>query len=363
MKYIRDPLYGDIKLMDEEFRLLNTFEMQRLTRIKQLGLKYLVYPGATHTRFEHSLGVRYLAELVLHRSGIFNAFSKEEKRIFFLAALLHDVSHPCFSHELEGLEFFHSHETMREHILKGGIKDSLVNLMIFTDEEIRKDRIRFIEDVLKEQTIEELLEFFSCKESVLYSLLDSDTIDVDKLDYLKRDPYYLGLPSANYDERIYSAFRITEDTGGNRVLSFSDDDTSLEAINSVLHARYCLYKIAYLHHTVLIADSMLFDAVKGFHMGRTGTMDLPFVTGDGEYLEYLKRGITIKRGDKYEEISSPPEVKSIINRLLSRNLYKRAFVLDNSDFYAKRRVVQMEKDRDFENDFIKLFDEEDKVMP
>lgn len=352
---IRDPLYGDIRLTDEESNLLNTYEMQRLTRVKQLGLKYLVYPGATHTRFEHSLGVRHLAELVLHRSELFDTFSKEERRIFYLAALLHDVSHPCFSHELEGLSHFPSHEVVREYMLKGEVRDRLIDMGIFTEAEIRRDKIRFIGDVLNDSTVAALLEFFNDKDLISHNLLDH-RIDVDNLDYLKRDPYYLGLSSANYDQRIYSAFRITEDTDGNRVLSFSDDDTSVEAIMSVLHARYYLYKIAYQHHTVLIADSMLYEAVNAFHTG-SRTIDLTFLTGDNEYLEYLRKGLTMGE----DEYPSRPTVRSNINRLLTRNLYKKAFVLDNSDFYARRKVEQMRDSIELRQNFIDSLEEEEGV--
>ena len=70
MYRVRDPLHGDVSLTQEEYRLINTYEMQRLSRVKQLGLSYLVYPGATHTRFEHSIGVRWLVENIIVKSKL-----------------------------------------------------------------------------------------------------------------------------------------------------------------------------------------------------------------------------------------------------------------------------------------------------
>ena len=110
MKTIRDPIYGDISLTNEEIKIINTYEMQRLRRVKQLGLKDLVYPGATHTRFEHSIGTRGLIERILTLSGI--DFSAEKKRLLFLAALLHDVGHLCFSHPIETVGGLIKHENL-----------------------------------------------------------------------------------------------------------------------------------------------------------------------------------------------------------------------------------------------------------
>ena len=84
MKIIREPLHGDIRLSDEEIRVINTYEMQRLRRVKQLGLKHLVYPGATHSRFEHCIGTRGLIERILVSSKI--DLTREKKRLLFLAA-------------------------------------------------------------------------------------------------------------------------------------------------------------------------------------------------------------------------------------------------------------------------------------
>ncbi len=100
MHEIRDPIYGFIKPSDKELKIIDTFLLQRLRRIKQLALAYLVYPGATHTRFDHSLGVYHVASLISEQLLPGNEF-KENKDIIRYAALLHDVGHGPFSHVSE----------------------------------------------------------------------------------------------------------------------------------------------------------------------------------------------------------------------------------------------------------------------
>jgi hypothetical protein len=322
MYVIRDPLQGDITLSEEEFDLVNTYEMQRLSRVKQLGTSYLVYPGATHTRFAHSLGVRYLIEQILIKSKIY--IPAEEKRLLFLAALLHDVSHPCFGHRLEEIPGIPSHEEVRDYVLDGRIKEELKKHGVLTEEEI--DNTRFISDIdtLDKDTIKKIKELFDKRSNryrELRELIDN-YIDADNLDYIKRDSFYLGLHAASYDDRILSQFRITED----KEVVFSDEKTTIESIIAVMHARYYLYKVAYLQHTTLISDYMLTEAVRLWRRGDNGIV--PFLVGDEEMLLRIKN-----------EEESDYRAKDLAHRILSRNLYKRAYVLDNSNLRARDKAI------------------------
>jgi len=320
MYVIRDSLYGDITLSKEEFDVVNTYEMQRLSRVKQLGTSYLVYPGATHTRLAHSLGVRYLVEQILIRSNIY--ISAEEKRLLFLAALLHDVSHPCFGHRLEDIPGIPPHEDVRDYILDGKIKDKLKEHEVLTEEEI--DNTYFISDndILDKDTREKIKEIFNKSNRYLkLSKLIDNYIDVDNLDYIKRDAFYLGLQAANYDDRVLSLFRITDDK--EEPVVFAKGKTTLESIIAVMQARYYLYKVAYLQHTTMIADAMLTKAVRIWRYGDNGIV--PFLVGDEEMLLRIKKE---KEG----------EASDLAHCILARNLYKRAYVLDNSNLRAKDRA-------------------------
>ena len=97
MKIIKDPVHGDVEVEDFAQALLDSFEMQRLRYVRQLGFSYLVYPGANHTRFEHSLGTMHLADLMCRQLGL----DEPSHRLVVASALLHDIGHGPFSHAIE----------------------------------------------------------------------------------------------------------------------------------------------------------------------------------------------------------------------------------------------------------------------
>ena len=107
MKIIKDPVHGYVEVEDFALALLDSPPLQRLRYIRQLGFSYLVYPGANHTRFEHSLGTMFLADVAARRFGL----SDEDRTLVVAAALLHDIGHGPFSHASEPLmeEFLHTH--------------------------------------------------------------------------------------------------------------------------------------------------------------------------------------------------------------------------------------------------------------
>ncbi len=343
MNVIRDAIFGDIFLSDEEFELINTYEMQRLSRIKQLGFSYLVYPGATHTRLAHSLGTRYVVEQILLRSNIY--LPAEEKRILFIGALLHDVSHSAFGHRIEIIPNMPSHEEVRKYILDGKIRELLEKHKILSADEI--NTTTFINDVLDKETLYKINALFDPKPEKykkyahLIGLLDN-YIDADNLDYIKRDAFYLGLPGASYDDRIFSQFRITDD---NEVV-FTNEKTTIDAITSVIHSRYYLYKVGYLQHTSLIADAMVAEAIKewAWVQGDRGWGEVPFIVGDEEMLAKLKNTVGEKSDSKNKS-------REIAVRIYARNLYKRAYVMDNSNLRARYKAEKIMGDIMEQTDF------------
>ncbi|WP_342764048.1 HD domain-containing protein [Thermococcus thioreducens] len=156
MKLVHDPIHGHIELDEFAVRLVDTPEFQRLRRITQLGMAFLAYPSARHTRFEHSLGTFYLAKRIAeHNPEI------EEGAVH--AALLHDLGHYPFSHTLEAL--YPRHEENTKWLIRHGE----------------------IGDVLREQySLREFIELFK------HPLVSGD-IDADRMDYLVRDAYYTGV--------------------------------------------------------------------------------------------------------------------------------------------------------------------------
>ena len=347
MKTIRDPIYGDISLTNEEIKIINTYEMQRLRRVKQLGLKDLVYPGATHTRFEHSIGTRGLIERILTLSGI--DFSAEKKRLLFLAALLHDVGHLCFSHPIETVGGLIKHENLLKAILNGAIKSEVKEHDLLRESEIKHTTFLGDDNILDRETKDDLLKLFYDKSAYpeLRGLLVNE-IDADNLDYIKRDAFHLGLPSINPDPRIYSSFRIGIDSDGQQIVTFADSRAVLETIENVLSARWYLYKIAYLHPTVMVAETMLREAINVWKKGHDN--DLLYITGDNELLLKL-----------LQSDNMPEEGRALIHRLITRNLFSKAYVLDSScSQFPKRVVNDLKRKRSMRVEFKNSF--EDSVL-
>ena len=350
MKIIREPLHGDIRLSDEEVRAINTYEMQRLRRVKQLGLKHLVYPGATHSRFEHSIGTRGLVERILVSSKI--DLTREKKRLLFLAALLHDVGHLCFSHPIEEMEVFPSHNKILRDILEGKVRDEVREHEVMTNSEIERTKFIGDDDILDPETREEIWNIFKddTQYTELKGLIDN-YIDADNLDYIQRDAFHLGLPSIHPDPRIYSAIRLGIDTGGRPIVVFADTRAVLETIENILNARWYLYKIAYLHPTVMVAESMLREAID-IHWKKGNDADLLYILGDDELLYRLR---------KSENMSD--EGRILIHRLMMRDLYSRVYILNNlCSQNAKEKVDELERISRKRTDFKSLFDDVDVLL-
>ena len=188
-KTIRDPIHGDIKLEGLFLELIEAPEIQRLYNIKQLGFAHLVYPGAHHTRLEHSLGTYHMASKA---AEILN-FNKDEKEIIACAAFLHDIGHGPFSHTLESLireSLNVDHVDLTEKLIFG-------EHTIFEPYEIEYVGSSCVFDILDKNSIDKreivsIIRGKTHKKPYLSQILNS-SIDVDQLDYLIRDSYYTGV--------------------------------------------------------------------------------------------------------------------------------------------------------------------------
>ncbi|MCX9027946.1 MAG: HD domain-containing protein [Candidatus Methanoperedens sp.] len=306
---LRDAIYGDIILQDNETesKIIDTFEMQRLKLIKQLGFVNFVYPCANHTRFEHSLGTRWIAQKIVTLSEL----KPKDQKILYLAALIHDIAEPCFVHVTERLKKsgMMSHEEIIKIILDGSYKEKVIELK---GKEFKN--ANFICDVLNDDELDEIKDVFLNPETDKLKELIDGYIDADNLDYLRRDAFYTGLPYGNYDDRIFSTFIQFKDDEGKERIGFRDSSDSLNAILSVLNSRFALRKAAYLHHTSIIADEMFLKALDLAHTNeKISDYDI-FICGDLELLY------------KIRQQSEPAKV--LIDMLLQRKLFKRAYVLD-----------------------------------
>ena len=235
LKILNDPIYGFITIPNELiFDIIQHEYFQRLRRISQMGLTYLVYPGAHHTRFHHALGCMHLmgkAIQVLKFKGI--AISDEEATALQLAILLHDIGHGPFSHAME--------HSIVEHI---------------THEEIS---LKFMEALNEEFNgkLSLAIEIFKGEyERQFFNQLISSQLDMDRADYLKRDSFYTGVAEGNINsERIITMLNVVDD-------ELVVEEKGVYSIEKFLIARRLMYWQVYLHKTGLVAEHLLVRVLK-----------------------------------------------------------------------------------------------------
>ena len=233
VKLIKDPVHGYISLSEDEVRVLDTYPVQRLRRIIQLPFVHLVYPGARHTRFDHSLGCMYLAGEFAERLG----FDEHRRKLLRLAGLLHDLGHTPYSHLLEPLleEAGTTHEEMTIKILEDDreLREAVKKCGVSVDEVI---------DVLRGKGAE--------------SAIISGPMDADKLDFLMRDSYFTGASYGLLDaKRIIWRSKVIDDR---LALSLK----AIGAVEEMALARYQSFMNIYFHHAVRAAQTIFLRAVR-----------------------------------------------------------------------------------------------------
>lgn len=240
MPTLRDPLWNNIRIEGPYLRLLDTPAFQRLRYVRQLGLAHLVYPGATHSRFEHALGAYHLAQetvRILREASGHDGFPELDGRIVIAAALLHDIGHYPFSHALEELGVPH-HETVAGPLIAEGAVGEILRA------EFAADAPERIIALVRGESAEPL------------QGLISGSIDLDKIDYLKRDAMNCGVSYGEVDvDRLRHALTlVTDPATGRRAVGLKE--RGLSALESLLFAKYQMYRNVYWHHAVRSATAM-----------------------------------------------------------------------------------------------------------
>ena len=246
-KIIHDGIHGSMKVTGVILELVKTPEFQRLRHIRQLGLAYLVYPGANHSRFEHSLGTWHIAKRLSDEVGL----EEDESLLLQVGALLHDIGHGPLSHTFEGI--YRHYVKERDHMRLGG--DIITGRINITGDE---DGGRILE-ILESHGIEprEVADLIlgRAKKPYLGQMLHGG-VDVDQLDYLIRDAHYTGVAHGIIDlERLLKVLEIHDD-------ELVVDEKGVEAVEGMMVARSLMYSRVYFHHTVKIAEGMLTRALE-----------------------------------------------------------------------------------------------------
>ncbi len=249
---VRDSLYDLIPLGKRELKLINTVEFLRLQQVKQLGFVYRIWPGATHSRYEHSLGcynlaIRALRALLLRgREGGLDGIATSSVQTLIVASLLHDIGHYPFSHTIEDLGGpIVNHEQAGRAI----IEKSEIATILERDYKLSPERVADFIDPPRTRAR-------PVDDELLAHLL-SGALDVDKLDYLPRDARACNVPYGGVDvSRLLSALRVHREPNCIVV-----SHKGISPLNSLLHARQEMFDNIYWHHTSRAFQVMLVRAV------------------------------------------------------------------------------------------------------
>ena len=235
LKIFNDPIYGFITIPSTLiFDLIAHPYFQRLRRITQMGLSYLVYPGAHHTRFHHALGSLHLmqkAVRILKFKG--TLISKEEENALYVAILLHDIGHGPFSHAIE-------------HSLLEVVSHEFISLRF----------MEILNDEFNGQLSLAITMFKGDYKRPFFGQLISGQLDMDRSDYLKRDSFYTGVSEGNINsERLISMMNVVSD-------ELVIEEKGIYSIEKFLTARRLMYWQVYLHKTSLVAEQMILRVLK-----------------------------------------------------------------------------------------------------
>ncbi len=242
--YVKDPLWQSIPMTKELKALTEVRDVQKLARIKQNGPSYHIYPGAVHTRLDHSIGVYHLSRqimLSLTRKADTLPFTEKGIMSFLTACLLHDIGHFPYAHSLKEL-------AIREH-------EEIAADMIMNRPQLNEAVKAVGADAAMTAAIIDKDQLTGDEETLLYRNILSGTLDPDKLDYLSRDGYFSGLPYGKQDtDFIISSLSLSS---GRLCL----ERTAVSSVEQILFSKYMMYRSLYWHKGVRAATCMIKKAL------------------------------------------------------------------------------------------------------
>jgi hypothetical protein len=320
-KTIRDPVHGDILVFAEDLPLLDAPPVQRLRGIKQLGSAHHVYPGATHTRFEHCLGTYHVASRLVDRirrshrrdPASCRDVSASEAAVIRAVALLHDLTHIPHGHAIEDQDgLFPRHDTPR--FLRSAVEDGALGTAL--------RRRRILAPVAAHLTESGA----KASSRPFLSLVANGPLGADMLDYLRRDGHYTGL-RLDYDDRLLDFIKVDPASGVvyvDLVKHDMDREDILTEIVSLLRSRYLSSERIYYHHAKLASGVLVSRAVELAIQGGLTRRDVAGSTDD------LLPGILLDRDYAGHPLGADRARKTIaglLDRYRERRLLKRCFVL------------------------------------
>jgi len=305
---IKDPVHGYVYITEKEKAVIDSYPVQRLRRLRQLAGSEYVYPGANHTRFEHSVGVMYLAGKVVENPGISRRINEEEAEMVKVAALLHDVGHGPFSHVFEHLlikELGKTHEDITSWIVeKSELADILTHIGFEPKEvsklavgKLHKPRKAFLDQII------------------------SSAVDVDKQDFILRDTHHTGAEYGFID--IFRIIHALDVLGENLAVDLG----ALSALESFIIARIESFKSIYFHRVGRAAQIMLAMAMEKANE-ELGLTD--FKTPE-EYLamDDYTVWVALKKCEKSNRIIENLERRKMLKCAYEKTFYEKDAMISN----------------------------------
>jgi HD superfamily phosphohydrolase len=328
---IKDPVHGYVYITKAEKEVVDSFPVQRLRRLRQLAGAEYVYPGANHTRFEHSVGVMYLAGRVLQNPNISQRVNEDEADIVRIAALLHDVGHGPFSHIFEHLltkALNKTHEDITLWIVKNSELKDVISRIGYDPKEVGRLAVGRLHKPGK----------------AFLDQIISSSIDVDKSDFIVRDTYHTGAEFGYVDVfRLIHTFDVLDE-------NLAVDLGALSALESFIIARVESFKSIYFHRVGRAAQIMLATAMERANE-ELGLVN--FKTPE-EYLAMDDYTV-------WTMLKNCKESSEIIKNLERRRMLKCAY---EQTFYVKDKTVSsIFSVEEFRNQIRDKISEEAKVEP
>ena len=357
---IRDPIHGLIEFSEREKRLIDTPAFQRLRRIRQLAMAFLVYPGALHTRFDHSIGVMHIVGRICTKLKELesNGINDQDVELMRFAALLHDVGHGPFSHVSEDIL---DEVAVAKAVADGAdaeqarkkIHEKITVDIIQTDPDIKCilniDERDFVVKLIEDK------EMRDWRRNVI-----SSELDADKMDYLLRDSYFAGVKYGQYDlEQIIESCRINKDRNATSLVISSE---GIYALEQLLLARYHMTQQVYWHRVSLISSQMIIRgitlAIDGGNAEMTRLYQYPEKNEESDqdyekkrkdfaqnYLNYHDEKVIDIVKNCISRDRKQKKAREIFDRLYNRNLFKMVAELplkEVDDSRASSRLLKME---------------------
>jgi HD superfamily phosphohydrolase len=325
---IKDPVHGYVYITEEEKNIIDSYPMQRLRRLRQLAGSEYVYPGANHTRFEHCLGVMYLAGEVLENPNISRIVSDDEVDMCRISALLHDVGHGPFSHVFEQLlikELDKTHEDITSWIVEKSEVGDKLSKMGYTCQEVAELAVGKLHK----------------KDRTFLDQIISSAVDVDKQDFIVRDTYHTGAEYGFID--VFRLIHALDVLGENLAVELG----ALSALESFMIARIESFKSIYFHRVGRAAQIMLATAMEKAN----GELGLTAFKTPEEYLMLDDYTVwsALKKCEASKGIIADLERRRMLKCAYERTFYQKDTMISNifgRESYRRQMQVEIAKEAD-----------------